>query len=278
MAPGTSRRARPNPVAGSFLAAARSAAARGEYRSRSDPIRIQRPGVLMAAAVATIPGLSAALTRSASIRTGLFVNQRSLLPLCRIRVRLRLRAPRNDHEDRFAPAFCFRHRRSNLPRVVDPRRFRAMPSRRDAGRSQASRVLFEGGQRPAAGLDGGSSGSCRGRIQGQGIAIVAGSNRDSTRLNRRIEQLRHGGSQLRWLKGLLDHGATVNALRFPIPGSWSRPIRTTCFSSMSWCSSPLRLQGALARQLRLPDRQDAVGHEGQPGQPSGMALRWFHDR
>lgn len=178
MAPGTSRRARPNPAVGSFLAAARSAAAKGEYRSRNDPTRIQQPSVLVGPRSHRSTGLSGALTRSASIRTGLFVNQRSLLPLCRIRVRLRLRAPRNDHEDRFAPAFRFRHRRSNLPRVADPRGFRAMPSRRDAGRSQAARILFEAGQRPAAGLDGGSSGSRHSRIQGQDIATVAGADRD----------------------------------------------------------------------------------------------------
>ncbi len=41
------------------------------------------------------------------------------------------------------------------PRVADPRGFRAMPSWRDAGGSQAARVLFERGPRPAAGLDGG---------------------------------------------------------------------------------------------------------------------------
>lgn len=96
-----------------------------------------------------------------------------------------------------------------------------MPSRRDAGRSQAARVLFEGGQRPAAGLDGGSSGSRRGRIQGQGIVTVAGSNCDSIRLSRRIEQLRHGGSQLRRAKGFSISG-TVNALRFPIRGAGAR--------------------------------------------------------
>lgn len=99
-----------------------------------------------------------------------------------------------------------------------------MPSRRDLGRSQAARVLFEGGQRPAAGLDGGSSGSRSGRIQAQRIAGVAGANRDSTRLSRRIEQLRHGGSQLRWRKGLLDQDATVNALRFPIRGAGARHV------------------------------------------------------
>ena len=44
----------------------------------------------------------------------------------------------------------------DLSRVADPRGFRTMPSWRDAGGSQAARILFERGQRPAAGLDGGS--------------------------------------------------------------------------------------------------------------------------
>lgn len=59
----------------------------------------------MAAAVAKIHGPLGGLDAVSVDPNRLFVNQRSLLPLCRIRVRLRLRAPRNDHEDRFAPAF-----------------------------------------------------------------------------------------------------------------------------------------------------------------------------
>jgi hypothetical protein len=55
------------------------------------------------------------------------------------------------HEDQFAPASRFNQQgRADLSRVLDPRGFRAMPSWRVAGGSQAARVLFERGQGPAA--------------------------------------------------------------------------------------------------------------------------------
>ena len=85
-----------------------------------------------------------ALTTSVTVDTGRPLreaNNRSCR--CVASGRLRLRAPRDNHEDRFTPKSRFRRRLGpDLSRVPDPRGFRAMPSRRDAGGSQAARVFF----------------------------------------------------------------------------------------------------------------------------------------
>jgi hypothetical protein len=77
------------------------------------------------------------------------------------------------YNDQLAPVSRFRGRLGpDLPRVADSRGFRAMPSRRDARGSQGAGLLFERGQRPAAGLDGGRGGSGRRRTRRQGIALA----------------------------------------------------------------------------------------------------------
>lgn len=165
----------------------------------------------MAAAVAKIPGHLTGL-EAVSVDPNRSVREPTIAPaVVPHPARLRLRAPRNDHEGRFVPDFdSGTEDRTYLESLIREDFERCHPG--ETLEYLKRRVLFEGGQRPAAGLDGGSSGSRRSRIQGQGVAIVAGSNRDSTRLSRRIEQLRHGGSQLRWRKGLPDQDATVDAL------------------------------------------------------------------
>lgn len=147
-----------------------------------------------------------------------------------------------NHEDQFAPASRFNQRgRSDLPRVADPRGFRAMPSWRDAGGSQAAGVLFERGQRPAAGLDGGSGRSRRSRMRGQGIAATFDDHNRSFRWSAgRCGLHRRVGASLR---------SRLNPARpwYRVAARRRRPIASAQRASRSRCCQRRSAISRLAR-------------------------------
>jgi len=107
-----------------------------------------------------------------------------------------------------------------------------MPSWHDAGGSQAARVLFEGGQRLAAGLDGGSGRSRR----GQDIPIAPDDHIRGRGTDRRI------GASPRFL---------VQPGEVPVSSSWDTALANCAgangFSIRTLPSTPCDFQsGALA--------------------------------
>lgn len=138
--------------------------------------------------------------------------------------------------------------------------FRAMPSRRDAARSQAARVLFEGGPRPAAGPDGGSSGSRR--TQGQGIAIVAGSNGDrklTTITFNPAKPPHRAAATRRQPIAPAQRACAVDALRFPVRRAGARHVEHGVISLICRASS---------HPLMPSPRLTSVSSARHPSRPS----------